>query len=193
MESPAEQAPSAQRRWPRSAGLSCGAIAAGVIVVLFSSSPGWLRVVLKIGAGTIKLTGRGAAPAVVPLALVAAAGLIAIALVRAWARRILAVLIAVAGAGVFAVAVRVAAGPDSVARGSNKVREAGEIASVHLAAAPYVCLLGALLIVAGAIAVAATCGQWPNPARRYERVNANAGRPSDPWEALERGEDPTAG
>jgi uncharacterized membrane protein (TIGR02234 family) len=181
----------AHRRWPRSAGPSCATIAVGVIVVLVSSSPGWLRVVLKMGAGTIKLTGRGAAPAVVPLGLVAAAGLVAIALVRAWVRRVLAVLIAVSGAGVFAAAVRVVAGPDSVARGSDKVKQAGEVASVHLGGAPYVGLLGAALIIAGAIVVAVTCGHWPAPGRRYERVNANAGRPVDAWEALERGDDPT--
>jgi uncharacterized membrane protein (TIGR02234 family) len=181
------------RRYPRSAGLSAGAVAAGVVVVLLSSSPVWMRVTLKIAAGSVKLSGGNAAPAAVPLALVAAAGLIAIALVRAWVRRVLAVLVAAAGVGVFIAAVRVLAGPESVARGSNKVSGAGEIASVHVAAAPYICLLGAVLIVAGAIAVALTCGRWPQPGRRYERTDEAAGRPADAWDALERGEDPTSG
>jgi uncharacterized membrane protein (TIGR02234 family) len=181
------------RRYPRSAGLSAGAVAAGVVVVLLSSSPVWMRVTLKIAAGEVKLSGGNAAPAAVPVALVAAAGLIAIALVRAWVRRILAVLVAASGVGVSIAAVRVLAGPVSAARGSSKVSGAGEVASVHLTAVPYVCLLGAVLIVAGAIAIALTCGRWPQPGRRYERTNVAAGRPTDAWDALERGEDPTSG
>jgi uncharacterized membrane protein (TIGR02234 family) len=181
------------RRFPRSAGLSAGGLALGVAVVLLSSSPVWLRVTLQVGAGQVKLTGGNAAAAAVPLALVAAAGLIAIALVRNWVRRVLAVLAAAAGVGVLVSAIRVVAWPESVARGSGKVSSVGEVASVHVAAAPYLGVLGALLIVAGAIAIALTCGQWPAPGRRYERVNAPTGRPTDTWDALERGEDPTSG
>ena len=181
------------RRFPRSAGLSAGALALGVVVVLLSSSPVWLRVTLKAGAGTVKLTGGKAASAAVPLALVAAAGLVAIALVRNWVRRILAVLAAASGAGVFIAVVRVLAGPDSVARGSSKVSSAGEVASVHAAAVPYLGLLGSLLIIGGAITIALTCGRWPAPGRRYERDKAPVGRPTDAWDALERGEDPTTG
>jgi uncharacterized membrane protein (TIGR02234 family) len=187
------------RRFPRSAGLSAGALALGVVVVLLSSSPVWLRVTLKVGAGHIKLTGANAAGAAVPLALVAAAALIAIALVRNWVRRVLAVLAAAAGVGVLVAAVRVLANPDSVARGNSKVSGAGEVASVHVAVAPYLGVLGSLVIIIGAVAIALTCGRWPAPGRRYERdtaptgtpTDAPAGRPTDDWDALERGEDPT--
>jgi uncharacterized membrane protein (TIGR02234 family) len=179
------------RRFPRSAGLAAGGLALGVVVVLLSSSPAWLKVTLKASAGQVKLSGGSAAAAAVPLALVAAAALIAIGLVRNWVRRVLAVLAAAAGVGVLIAAVRVLAGPDSVARGSSKVTGAGEIASVHVSAAPYPAVLGALLIVAGALAIAVTCGRWPAPGRRYERDNAPSGRPTDAWDALERGEDPT--
>jgi len=179
--------------YPRSAGLSAGAVAAGAIVALVSSSPVWLTVQLKIAAGQVKLSGGSAAPAAVPLALVAAAGLIAIALVRTWVRRVLGVLVAAAGVGVFIAAVRVLAGPESVARASSKVSGAGDIASVQVGASPYLCLVGAVLIIAGAIAISLTCGRWPQPGRRYEREGVPAGRPTDAWDALERGEDPTSG
>lgn len=189
-----DEAPTASaRRFPRSAGLAASTVALGVVVALLSSSPTWLRVTLRVGAGQVKLTGSGAAPAVVPLALVAAAGLIAIALVRNWVRRVLAVLAAAGGVGVFIAAVRVLAGPDSVARGSGKVTGAGEVASVHVSVAPYIGVLGAALIISGAVVIALTCGSWPAPGRRYERDNAPTGRPSDDWDALERGEDPTTG
>ena len=186
-------APRPARRFPRSAGLSAGALAVGVVVVLLSSSPVWLRVTLKAGAGTVKLTGGNAASAAVPLALVAAAGLVAIALVRNWVRRILAVLAAAAGVGVFIAVVRVLAAPDSVARASSKVSSAGQIASVHAAVIPYLGLVGALSIIGAGVAIAVTCGAWPPPGRRYERDDAPAGRPTDAWDALERGEDPTTG
>jgi uncharacterized membrane protein (TIGR02234 family) len=139
----------------------------------------------------VTLTGGGAAGAAVPLALVAAAGLIAVALVRNWARRLLAVLIAAAGVGVLIDVVRVVADPDRIARGSSKVRSAGAYANVHVGAPPYLAILGGLLIVAGAIVAALYAGSWPAPATRYERAAARASRPVDDWEALERGEDPT--
>jgi uncharacterized membrane protein (TIGR02234 family) len=124
---------------------------------------------------------------------VAAAGLVALALVRSWLRRVLAVLIAAAGVGVLAAAVRVVTDPAAVARGSSKVRSAGAPASAHLSAAPYLCAFGALLIIIGAALAALYGGRWPGPTRRYERVSTGASRPPDAWDALERGEDPTGG
>jgi uncharacterized membrane protein (TIGR02234 family) len=183
----------ARRRLPRSAIAAVLGIAGGAVVVLVSSSPTWLRVSLRASAGEVRLTGRNAAAAAVPLALVAAAGLVALALVRSWLRRLIAVLIAAAGAGVLAVAVRVVADPLAVARRSSKVTSAGAPASAHLTTASYICALGALLIIAGA-ALATLCGaRWPAPTRRYERADTGTRRPSDTWDALERGEDPTNG
>lgn len=193
VDPPADPSDASGRRFPRSAGLSAGALALGVVVVLLSSSPTWLRVTLRVGAGQVKLAGGGAAAAAVPLALVAAAALIAIALVRNWVRRVLAVLAAAAGVGVLIAAIRVLVDPDGVARGSSKVTGAGEIASVHVGVPPYLGVIGSLLLIAGALAIAWTCGSWPAPGGRYERAAAKAGRPTDDWDALERGEDPTVG
>lgn len=165
----------------------------GVVLVLLASSPTWLRVTLRASRTDVTLTGSSAAAAAVPLALVAAAGLVAVALVRSWARRVIAALIAAAGVGVLIAAVRVIADPDRIARDSSKVRSAGHIATTHLAAPPYVVVLGGLLIVAGALVGVLYAGSWPGPTPRYERANARAARPADPWEALDRGEDPTQG
>lgn len=181
------------RSFPRSALFASLGIAAGAALVLFSSSPTWIRVVLRVSRAQVRLTGGNVAAAAVPLALVAAAGLIAMALVRNWIRRILAVLIAAAGVGVLVAVIRVIDDPLRVARDSSKVKSAGQLASAHLSAAPYLCVVGALLIIAGAVLAAIFGGRWPNPARRYEREAAKAGRPVDAWEALERGEDPTSG
>lgn len=178
---------------PRSALVAATAIAIGAIIVLLSSSPAWVRVTLRVSGASVRLTGGNAAAAAVPLALVAAAGLIAMALVRSWIRRILAVVIAAAGVGVLIAAVGVIADPHRVARDSSKVKSAGQFVNVHVTAAPYICVLGALLIIAGGVLAAVLGGRWPNPTRRYERAAAKAGRPVDAWEALERGEDPTSG
>jgi len=185
-----------RRGMPRSARLPTALVLGGIVLVLLASTPTWVRVPLRITAGIkagdVKLTGGDAAPVAVPLALVAAAGLLALALVRAWARRLLAVLIAAAGVGVTIAAIRVIADPGKVARGSSRVRSAGEIASTHLGAVPYVSVIGGAVIVAGAVVTAVVCGRWPAPTKRYERANQQASRPSDTWDALEKGDDPTS-
>lgn len=190
---PAQTSPPPGRTLPRSAVLAALGVGAGVALVLLSSSPTWLRVTLRATRTDVTLTGGNAAAAAVPLALVAAAGLIAVALVRSWARRLIAALIAAAGVGVLIVVVRVIADPERVARNSSKVRSAGRFAATHLAAPPYFCVVGGLLIIAGALAGVLYAGSWPGPTPRYERANARAARPVDAWEALDRGEDPTQG
>jgi uncharacterized membrane protein (TIGR02234 family) len=178
---------------PRSAMIAALGVGLGAVVVLLSSSPTWLRVTIRATRTDVTLTGRNAAAAAVPLALVSAAGLIAVVLVRSWARRLLAILIAAAGIGVLIAAVQVIADPRRVARNSSKVRSAGAFVSAHLGAPAYLCALGALLIIAGAIVGVLRAGAWPGPTPRYERARARAARPADAWEALDRGEDPTQG
>lgn len=190
----------ARRSMPRSALLAGLGIVVGAIVVLLSSSPTWLRVSLRDSSGQVRLTGRDVASAAVPLALVSAAGLIALLLVRTWARRLLAVVIAAAGVGIGIAAGAVISDPAASARHESKVRVAGQLAKAAVTTAPYLCVAGAVLVVAGALTAGITCGGWPAPARRFEResaaaagLNAPRGRPTDTWDALEKGEDPTAG
>jgi uncharacterized membrane protein (TIGR02234 family) len=188
---PADTEPDHERTLPRSAVLAALGIAAGVVVVLIASSPTWLRVTLRTTHTDVTLTGRNCAEAAVPLALVAAAGLIAVALVRNWARRLLAVLIVAAGVGVLIAVIRVIADPDHFARSSSKVRSAGAFEAAHLTALPYLSVVGGLLIIAGAVVAVLYAGSWPGPTSRYERAAARAARPVDTWDALDRGEDPT--
>ena len=188
---PVETEAGQERSLPRSAVLAVLGIAAGVVVVLVASSPTWLRVTLRSTHTDVTLTGRACAEAAVPLALVAAAGLIAVALVRNWARRLLAVLIVAAGVGVLVAVIRAIADPDRIARGSSKVRSAGAFEAAHLTALPYLSVVGGLLIIAGAVVAVLYAGSWPGPTSRYERAAARAARPVDTWDALDRGEDPT--
>ena len=51
---------------------------------------------------------------------------------------------------------------------------------------------GGTLAGLGALAVVLRSSAWPEPRRRYEASAPNRGRADDPWDALDRGEDPTA-
>jgi hypothetical protein len=108
-------------------------------------------------------TGSGSATA---LALVALAGAGAILLVRTWARVTLA-----------AVLVAVAVG--LVATGLTPTRWAP--------------LVGGVLVGLGAAGVIVRARHWPQPRSRYDApAGARAAAPRDTWDALDRGEDPTA-
>jgi hypothetical protein len=107
--------------------------------------------------------GTGAATA---LALVALAGAGAALLVRRWARTVLGVvLLGVAAA--------------TVASGLSPTR--------------WAALVGGVLIGLGSLAFAVRAHRWPQPRRRYEPPTRRpASTPRDTWDALDRGEDPTA-
>ncbi|MDQ1660577.1 MAG: hypothetical protein QOJ68_557, partial [Blastococcus sp.] len=52
--------------------------------------------------------------------------------------------------------------------------------------------VGGAFIVIGAGAVAARAARWPVPRKRYDPPATVRPGGRDPWEALDRGEDPTA-
>ncbi len=108
-------------------------------------------------------TGSGSATA---LALVALAGAGAILLVRTWARVTLAVVLAAVAVGL-------------VATGLTPTRWAP--------------LAGGVLVGLGAAAVILRARHWPQPRSRYDApAAARTAAPRDTWDALDRGEDPTA-
>jgi hypothetical protein len=108
-------------------------------------------------------SGSGSATA---LALVALAGAGAALLVRTWARVTLAVVLAAVAAGL-------------VATGLSPTRWAP--------------LVGGVLVGLGAVAMVLRARRWPQPRSRFEApTRASAGAPRDTWDALDRGEDPTA-
>jgi hypothetical protein len=57
----------------------------------------------------------------------------------------------------------------------------------------WAALTGGVLIGLGALAVVVRAHRWPQPRRRYETPTRRpGGTPRDTWDALDRGEDPTA-
>ena len=141
-----------------------GLVVLGAAVVLVGSGR-------SSGGGTpgvAAATGSGRSDGAAALALVALAGAGAALIVRTGARRVLGValvLVAVATVGV---------GVD----GSR-----------------WAPVAGGVMVGVGALVITLRAGRWPAPRDRFERTAGPAeptAGPRDAWDALDRGEDPTA-
>ena len=166
--------------------------AAGAGLAGYAVTRTWSEIVTaRPGLSSLRDTRTGAdgEPWVLGLALVALAGAGALLATRGLARRLLGGLLVLVGLGVVAGAVAGRAGLD--------VGTAGGGATVW----PVVCVLGGLLIVLGGLWAARSGHRWPAMGARYER--RPAAQPADAdvdqrvdtraaWDALDRGDDPTA-
>ncbi|GIG66041.1 Trp biosynthesis-associated membrane protein [Phytomonospora endophytica] len=124
-------------------------------------------------------TGADLAAWIVPLAIVALAGAVALYATRGAARTTLAAVIALAGLAV------------TIGGGYGLTREPGVW--------PAATTLGGLAVVAVAVLALRTGARWPHMSNRYERASrpraATTSLSDDPvamWNALDRGEDPTS-
>ncbi|MGW4943653.1 Trp biosynthesis-associated membrane protein [Actinoplanes sp. NPDC004185] len=168
--------------------------AAGAGLAVYGVTRTWSEIVTaRPGLSSLRdaRTGADLEPWVIGLALVALAGAGALLATRGLLRRCLGGLLALVGAGVAAGAVAGRAGLD--------VGAAGTGATVW----PVVCVLGGLLIVLGGVWAARSGHEWPSMGARYERRGAAAAPVTDAdvdqrvdtraaWDALDRGDDPTA-
>ncbi|MGH3450045.1 MAG: Trp biosynthesis-associated membrane protein [Haloechinothrix sp.] len=151
----------------------------GAAAVWGSSRLTWTRTVSDAGVrGMVEVTETGAqrVPALLPLALLALAGIAGMVATGGWARRALSVLVALAG-----VAVCVA--------GVGGLIEGPEPRPGHGLA-----LLGGLLVIAGGVVGIGAARTMPRLGARYE--NPQSSRPptdvdDDLWKALSEGDDPT--
>ncbi|WP_244945180.1 Trp biosynthesis-associated membrane protein [Couchioplanes caeruleus] len=167
--------------------------AAGAGLALYGITRAWaVEVTTRPGLPdlTTARTGADLAPWVVGLALVALAGGGALLATRGTARRGLGALLALTGAAVVAGAVGGRTGADAGAAGAGGTLW------------PVVCVLGGLLVVAGGWRALRHGHEWPSMGARYERRPATATPPPanedervdtrTAWDALDRGDDPTA-
>ena len=120
-------------------------------------------------------TGTDLEPWVTGLALVALAGTGALLATSGWVRRVLGVLLALAGVGVLVGAILGWADSDGVFW-------------------PFLCALGGAVIAAGGLTAARRGHQWPRMSARYDRKPApvTVDDHRSAWDALDRGDDPTA-
>jgi uncharacterized membrane protein (TIGR02234 family) len=182
------------------------ALALGVAVLALASRP-WVVAQVPGPAGAVGeqvVSGSSAAPAVPALALVALAAAVAVALGRRWGRLLAAACLVLAGAGVAALALAVLADPSAWAAGPVAARTGllgADPPAARATSAPALAAgAGALVAGTGAAAVARR-SRWGAAGSRFERTPAG-GAPAAPasgaapasatWDALSRGEDPTA-
>jgi hypothetical protein len=162
---------------------------AGAGLTLYAVTRTWsLTVEHRTGLSdlTTSRTGADEQPWLIGLAVVALAGTGALLATKGLARRVLGGLLTLTGAGIVAGAILARAGLDG---GS--------------ALWPVASVLGGLAIVAGGLLAARHGHRWAAMSARYERAPARAVvrresselEPADnraAWDALDRGDDPTA-
>jgi uncharacterized membrane protein (TIGR02234 family) len=212
-----------------------GAILLGAGLVAFAAGRPWVGQPVSGVPGVTRVTvsGGAAQPALTALALVLAAGAVALALIGRVASRIVAGLLILAGLGVIALVATVLQNPAEAlapaleqATGQTMTGQAGVVTgrSPESTGWPWAAVGGAVLTLSGAFAGLAAGGRWGGSRRRFEgasassepagseagtaspgtdagvisgrqagRARAGRERSLDDWDALSRGEDPTAG
>jgi len=183
------------RRSPAAAVLACGV---GGVVVLLASGRQWARTTLTDvtgeGHSSLSVTGHVVAPALPALGIALLALAAAILAARGWMRRVVGVVVVLLAGTTVGVAIA-ARGDVSAALESREVGAQG--LTVHASANGWwlvATLAGLVAVVAGVVTVFYG-RRWSGLGAKYD--GPTAPRPTkDPaalaWEALDRGEDPTA-
>lgn len=98
-------------------------------------------------------------------------------------------LVALAGAG----AVLLVRNRARLVLGVALVGVAAALVAVGLSPVRWHAVLGAVPVALGGLLVVLRARRWPQPRGRYDtRPSRTTGTPRDTWDALDRGEDPTA-
>ncbi|GHF62906.1 TIGR02234 family membrane protein [Streptomyces thermodiastaticus] len=196
-------APARTGRRSLAVALLCGAL--GAAVALLASRQRWAEGTAAVAGGAFPLSAKGSEVTGVPaaLAVVGLAALVAVFAVRRAGRVLVALLLALSGAGTVAAAVSGAG--DSSALDEKAAQASGDTAATAAALThtgwPYVAAAGGVLILLAGLLALRYGRRWPAMSGRYERAGTTPrtrrARPVDPdrpeelWKALDRGEDPT--
>lgn len=173
---------------------------AGAGLATVAAGQTWATATTRVPAvRTVEAAGSDVAPLALPLSLVALAAWGSILVLRRRARRVVAVVGALASAGVVAAVLMGRGDAEAVAR-----RLLGGDADVtaDLASWSWVAVAGAGLACAAFLMALRAAGSWPEMGSRYDApTGAAAGaddheRAADPterelWDALDEGHDPT--
>jgi len=211
----AAAAPQRARPDRRSLALMLACSVLGASVALLAAGRTWTRGEVSFQQAALHVTATGSQTTGVPsaLALVGLAAAVAVFAVRGLGRRLLGLLLALAGAGVMAVCVTAATGTAALNRRASAAVGLSTATANHVthSAWPWAGVVGGLLLVVAGVLVITRGRDWPGMSSRYDaptrrRVDgpgtsatAGPGRsrpqaeqtPADVWKALDRGEDPT--
>jgi uncharacterized membrane protein (TIGR02234 family) len=169
----------------------------GAFVVLVAAGRAWTSVEVPAGpladARTATRTGADLVPGVRALGLVGLAGVVALAATRRTGRTLVGGVLLLTGAGVVAAVL----GADLA---TATVRTEGLEGAVTMTAWPWLTATGGGLLAAAGLLTTLRGRSWSALGRRYEAPATAAtatAAPQEPtgrglWEALDRGEDPTA-
>ena len=180
----------------RGALLALALVIVGGLLVVLAAGREWGRATLSAATGTpvhVSVTGRQVSGALSPLGVAALALSLAVVAARPLLRRVVAVLIVVVGAAAVAVAVNARGDVGhALARRAFGV----QVSAVHVTPSVWsvVAVVGGVVAAAGGIATLLVARRWSGLGTRYEPPGSR--RPVDvtatAWDALDRGEDPTA-
>jgi uncharacterized membrane protein (TIGR02234 family) len=181
-----------------------GLCLAGAVLALATSAPTWVRVTVPrsrpLADATVAVAGRSLVPLVPALGLVGLAALVGLVATRGRGRLALGVVLALSGAAVVVAAAPhlVAPSPAAAERlltGPLPGRDLARPAQAHAVPAwPALASVGGLLLAAAGLGTAVRGSRWPAMSGRYDAPAARAAAPTTAgiWDALDRGDDPTA-
>lgn len=191
--------------------LTALAALAGAGLALLAAGRPWVTQQVGGVPGVVRVSASGdqAAPGVAALAIVAGAGAGALLIAGLRASRLVGVLLALAGAGILASVASVVSDPRAAAAPAVPAAtgRTGPLPD-PAAVSPWVwvALVASLIVVTAGLVATARATAWAVPGRRFEQPAAGVAarergdeRPQpaadDPiaaWDALSRGDDPTA-
>ena len=187
---------------PRTLGVACAGLAVSAGLLWAGSATVWYRVTPATGA-PVELTGAQVAPWLGGIALLALAGVAGVVATGGVLRRLVAVLLALAGAGVLGYwLLAFAAGPyatDAPAAGLPQPPAGMSVDELRhrptdTTPAPLLVVAGASVLLAVGVVVAVRERRLPRLGARYSapgerRVERDPDRAA--WQALDAGRDPT--
>jgi uncharacterized membrane protein (TIGR02234 family) len=187
---------------------------AGALLTLVTVGREWAHGTTQgvFSSTTVTVSGRTLTAAPYALALVAAAGALALLATRRFGRALVALLLVLAGFGIVGSSLGRLGGLHAAlaASAATMVGHTNPtVTGVSSTFWPYVAAVGGALVAAAGIVAVARGQRWPGMSSRYDAPaasdGATGGRPpraADPedanavarslWDAVERGEDPTA-
>ncbi|WP_458315802.1 TIGR02234 family membrane protein [Mycolicibacterium brisbanense] len=184
-------------------------LVAAALALWGASRMSWVQVSSFDGLGQPKntvLTGAMWSTALIPLALVVLAAAVAVLAVRGWLLRLLALLVAVASAGMGYLGISLWVAKDVAVRAADlALVPVVQLTGTHqhyggavLTLVAAVCALaGAVLLMRSAAGARAVAPRYAAPgARRAAAQGENADAPMSErmiWDALDEGHDPTGG
>jgi uncharacterized membrane protein (TIGR02234 family) len=185
-----------------------GVLAGAGLALLAAGRPWVTQTVTDVpGVRALTATGAQAAPGVAALALVAAAGAVVLLIAGRLAARLAGGVVVLAGIGIVASAAVVVADPRSAAAAAvpGVTGRTGPLADPAAASAwVWVAIVAGVLVAAGGALAVARGAAWSVRGRRFDQPSsgvaggrrrdsaAGAGDPVTAWDALSRGDDPTA-